>query len=53
MVFFGEKYWTEQVPVYELLQRLQQQGRYRNLLLSITDDVESVVEHIVAFGSAA
>lgn len=52
MVFFGVDYWTRQVPVYELLQNLQQQGRYKNLLLSITDDVESVVEHIVTFGSS-
>ena len=53
MVFFGEEYWTKQVPVYELLEKLQQQGKYRNLLLSITDDIESVVEHILSFGSAA
>ena len=53
MVFFGEEYWTKQVPVYELLERLQQQGRYRNLLLSITDDIESVVDCIMEFGNTA
>ena len=53
MVFFGEEYWRKQVPVYELLSRLQEQGRYRNLILSITDDIESVVEHILSFGRAA
>ena len=50
MVFFGEEYWRKQVPVYELLSHLQEQGRYRNLILSITDDIESVVEHILSFG---
>ena len=50
MVFFGEEYWRKQVPVYELLSHLQAQGRYRNLILSITDDIESVVEHILSFG---
>lgn len=52
MVFFGEDYWTRQMPVYELLSRLQEQGKYRNLLLSITDDIESVVDHILSFSSA-
>ena len=53
MVFFGEDYWTRQMPVYELLSRLQEQGKYRNLLLSITDDIESVVDHILSFGRGA
>ena len=53
MVFFGEDYWTRQMPVYELLSRLQEQGKYRNLLLSITDDIESVVDHILSFGREA
>lgn len=53
MVFFGEDYWTRQVPVYDLLTQLQLQGRYRNLILSITDDIESVVNHIIAFGNVA
>lgn len=53
MVFFGEDYWTRQVPVYELLSHLQQQGKYKNLLLSITDDIDNVIDHIIAFGSAA
>ena len=53
MVFFGEEYWTQQVPVYNLLSKLQEQGKYRNLLLSITDDIESVVDYILTFGSAA
>lgn len=53
MVFFGEDYWTRQVPVYELLTQLQQRGKYRNLLLSITDDIESVIDYILRFGSAA
>lgn len=53
MVFFGEEYWTQQVPVYDLLTRLQEQGKYRNLLLSITDDIESVVDYILSFGNAA
>ena len=53
MVFFGEAYWRKQVPIYELLSSLQEQGRYRNLILSITDDIESVVEHILSFGRGA
>lgn len=37
MVFLDTKYWTEDIPVYPFLQDLMKKGKYRNLLLSITD----------------
>lgn len=49
MAFFGVDYWTKQMPAFTLLQELQKTGRYRNLLLSITDSVESVVQTILDF----
>lgn len=43
MVFLGVRYYTEEIPVYPLLKDLLARGRYKNLLLSITDEVSEVV----------
>ena len=49
MVFFDSAYWHTQMPVYPLLKSLYEDGKYRNLLLSITDEVDVVVRKIVDF----
>lgn len=49
MIFFDRAYWQSQMPVYPLLKSLTEQGRYRNLMLSITDDVDFVVREILSF----
>lgn len=49
MIFLGRSYWTEEMPVYPLLQHLATKGKYRNLLLSITDDATEIVETIKQF----
>ena len=49
MVFMGEKYWTEEMPVYPLLQQLMAAGKYKNLLLSITDDTEQIEKELKRF----
>ena len=49
MVFLGTQYWTEEMPVYPLLTHLASNGRYRNLLLSLTDAPEEAVSQIRAF----
>ena len=38
MIFWGKKFWTEDMPAYTLLHDLLQAGRYKNLLLTLTDD---------------
>ena len=50
MVFLGENYWVEEMSVYPVLQELVRKGKYRNLLLSISDEVEHVVAEIQKFG---
>ena len=45
MVFFGRRYWTEEKPVYPLLEGLAA-GRQYGDLLTITDDVDEVVDFI-------
>ena len=49
MVFMGEKYWSEEMPVYPLLQQLMAAGKYKNLLLSITDDTEQIEKELKRF----
>lgn len=43
MVFFGKEYYTKVIPVYPLMQDLMAREKYKNLILSITDDVDEVV----------
>ena len=45
-------FWTQEVPVYPLLQRLMETGRYKNLLLSLTDDINEVVTILEHFHAA-
>jgi len=52
MVFLGRRFWTEEMPVYPLLQDLMARGRYKNLLLSIHDTVDGIVDELTAFREA-
>lgn len=49
MVFLGREHWTQTMPVYHLLESLQAQGKYRNLLLSIVDTAEQAASEILEF----
>ncbi len=49
MVFFNSNYWRSVRPVYPLLEQMVADGKYQNLLLSISDDGKEVVEHIKQF----
>lgn len=44
MIFLGTDFWTNDVPVWSLIQHLMQNGRYKNLLLTLTDDVETTLQ---------
>ena len=49
MIFMGKKFWTEEMPVYPLLESMAMTGKYHNLILSITDDPEEIVEQLENF----
>ena len=49
MIFWGKKFWTEEMPVYPMLERLLNEGKYKNLLLSITDDTSEIEAELRAF----
>ncbi|MCR4581965.1 MAG: LOG family protein [Prevotella sp.] len=42
MIFLGKKFWTEEVPVYRLIEHLIEKGRYKNLKLTLTDDTDEI-----------
>lgn len=46
MVFLGERFFTEEVPIYPFLQQMVACGRYKNMILSITDDPSIVVDKL-------
>ena len=49
MVFMGKKFWTEEMSVYPLLESLMQTGKYKNLILSLTDEPDDIVRELVRF----
>lgn len=49
MVFLDTVFWTETTPFYPLLVDLLDKGIYKNLLLSLTDEPDEVVETITKF----
>ena len=53
MIFLGKKFWTEEQPVYPFLQQLIAMGKYKNLLLSLTDSDDEVVETLMTFRKSA
>lgn len=51
MVFVGKDYWINEVPVFPFMQHMLRSGHYKNLLLSLVDDTESIVRSIDDFES--
>ncbi|MBR6979581.1 MAG: hypothetical protein IKH88_07080 [Prevotella sp.] len=49
MVFLGKNFWTNEMPVYPLLESLVNTGKYKNLLLTLTDSLDDVVEELEKF----
>ena len=49
MVFLGQRFWTEDMPVYPLLQQLMAAGKYKNLLLTLTDEPAEIEQVLIEF----
>lgn len=49
MIFLDSEFWTKTTPFYPLLVNLLEKGIYKNLLLSLTDDPDEVVDIITKF----
>ena len=49
MIFMNKHYWTDEMPVYRLMQHLIEKGKYKNLLMTLTDSTEEIVKTILEF----
>jgi len=49
MIFLGKRFWTEEIPVYSLMEHLMETGKYKNLLITITDDIDEAVATLQQF----
>ena len=49
MIFLGVDYWAQELPVYRLLEYLMEKGKYKNLLLTLTDDENRIVDTLEKF----
>ncbi len=49
MIFLGKEYWTKEMPVYTLLENLLQEGRYKNLMLSLTDESQDIIDLLTGY----
>lgn len=52
MVFLDTEFWTQTTPFYPLLVDLMEKGIYQNLLLSLSDHPEEIVNTITEFQSS-
>lgn len=51
MVFMGKDYYTNHIPVYTMLKDLSDRGIMKNMLLTLSDDNDEIVDAIVKFNS--
>lgn len=49
MIFLGSDYWCNELPIYPLLKGLQGKGCYKNLLLTLTDDIDEATKAITDY----
>lgn len=49
MIFLGKRFWTREMPVFPLLKQLMDTGKYKNLLLTLTDSINVVAAELKAF----
>ncbi len=49
MIFMNSQYWTQDMPVYPLMQHLMKKGKYKNLLISLSDSTDEMVNTILEF----
>ena len=49
MIFMGKDYYTHYMPAYSLLKDLRDRGIFKNMLLTISDDNDEIIEAIKKF----
>ena len=49
MVFLGRQFWQREMPVYPFLQQMVAEGKYKNLILSITDTASQAADQVLGW----
>lgn len=49
MIFLGKEFWTEEMPFYPLIKGLMEAGKYKNLRLTLTDDMNEILQVLKDF----
>lgn len=49
MVFMGKEYFTKHIPAYSMLKDLSDRGIYKNMILTISDDNDEIIEALVKY----
>ena len=49
MIFMGKDYYTNYMPAYSVLKDLSDRGIFKNMLLTISDDNDEIIDAIVRF----
>ena len=49
MIFFGQRFWDEEMPVYPFLEDLEKKGKYKNLNLVLVDTGHDAVQELLSF----
>lgn len=52
MIFMGIEYWSKEMPVWSLMQHLIDKGKYKNLLLTLSDSIEEITDVLLKFGNS-
>lgn len=49
MIFLGQQFWDEEMPVYPFLEDLVKKGKYKNLNLVLVDTGHDAVQELLSF----
>lgn len=49
MIFLDKDFWTNEMPIYPLFKHLSRKGKYQNLIMTLTDDINEIVEKLMEF----
>ena len=49
MIFLGKEYYSHYMPAYTLLKDLSDRGVFKNMILTISDDNDEIIDAIVRF----
>lgn len=49
MIFLGKEFFTKEIPVYPLLEDLVARGKYKGLIMAVTDEEDEVISEILRF----